>query len=89
MIKGFMRYKYYVEEGCICFEIEIYGLNLELDEDIFGEISCVFSSWENGYLVNGLDSCENYYMKWVYLVCVCSIDLLILLFEWDGKNVIV
>ena len=55
-IKGPMRHKYYAEEGCIRFEIEIHGLNPELDEDTFGEISRAFSSRENGYLVNGLDS---------------------------------
>lgn len=64
-------------------------LNPELDEDTFGEISRAFSSRENGYLVNGLDSRENYYMKRVYLACVRSIDLLTSLPEWDGKNVIV
>ena len=84
-----MRHKYYAEEGCIRFEIEIHGLNPELDEDTFGEISRAFSSRENGYLVNGLDSRENYYMKRVYLACVRSIDLLTSLPEWDGKNVIV
>lgn len=88
-IKGPMRHKYYAEEGCIRFEIEIHGLNPELDEDTFGEISRAFSSRENGYLVNGLDSRENYYMKRVYLACVRSIDLLTSLPEWDGKNVIV
>lgn len=88
-IKGPMRHKYYAEEGCIRFEIEIHGLNPELDEGTFGEISRAFSSRENGYLVNGLDSRENYYMKRVYLACVRSIDLLTSLPEWDGKNVIV
>lgn len=88
-IKGPLRHKYYAEEGCIRFEIEIHGLHPELDEDTFGEISRAFSSRENGYLVNGLDSRENYYMKRVYLACVRSIDLLTSLPEWDGKNVIV
>lgn len=88
-IKGPMRHKYYAEEGCIRFEIEIHGLHPELDDETFSEISRAFSSRENGYLVNGLDSRENYYMKRVYLACVRSIDLLTSLPEWDGKNVIV
>lgn len=88
-IKEPLRHKYYAEEGCIRFEIEIHGLHPELDNDTFGEISRAFSSRENGYLVNGLDSRENYYMKRVYLACVRSIDLLTSLPEWDGKNVIV
>jgi cephalosporin-C deacetylase-like acetyl esterase len=88
-IKGPMRHKYYAEEGCIRFEIEIHGLHPELDDETFSEISRAFSSRENGYLVNGLDSRENYYMKRVYLACVRSIDLLTSLPDWDGKNVIV
>jgi cephalosporin-C deacetylase-like acetyl esterase len=88
-IKGPMRHKYYAEEGCVRFEIEIHGLHPELDDETFSEISRAFSSRENGYLVNGLDSRENYYMKRVYLACVRSIDLLTSLPEWDGKNVIV
>lgn len=88
-IKDPMRHKYYAEEGCIRFEIEIHGLHPELDNDTFSEISRAFSGRENGYLVNGLDSRENYYMKRVYLACVRCIDLLVSLPEWDGKNVIV
>ena len=88
-IKNPMRHKYYAEEGCIRFEIEIHGLHPEQSEDTFKEISRAFGSRENGYLVNGLDSRENYYMKRVYLACVRSIDLLTSLAEWDGKNVIV
>lgn len=88
-IKEPMRHQYYAEEGCIRLEIEIHGLNPELDKQTFDEISRAFSSRENGYLVNGLDSRENYYMKRVYLACVRSIDLLTSLPQWDGKNVIV
>ncbi len=88
-IKDPMRHKYYAEEGCIRFEIEIHGLHPELDEQTFGEISKAFSSADNGYLVNGLDNRDNYYMKRVYLACVRSIDLLTSLPEWDVKNVIV
>jgi len=88
-IKGPMRHKYYAEEGCGRVEIEIHGLHPELDDETFSEISRAFSSRENGYLVNGLDSRENYYMKRIYLACVRSIDLLTSLPEWDGKNVIV
>lgn len=88
-IKEPLRHKYYAEEGCIRFEIEIHGLNPELDNETFAEVSNAFNSRENGYLVNGLDNRDNYYMKRVYLACVRSIDLLTSLPEWDGKNVIV
>ncbi len=87
-IKDPMRRKYYAEEGFIRFEIEIHGLNPEIDEDTFKEISNAFNGRDNGYLANGLDSRDNYYMKRVYLACVRCIDLLTSLPEWDGKNVI-
>ena len=84
-----LRHKYYAEQGCIRFEIEIHGLNPTLTEEAFKEISNAFNGRENGYLNNGLDNRDNYYMKRVYLGCVRSIDLLTSLPEWDGKNVIV
>ena len=88
-IKEPLRHKYYTEQGCIRFEIEIHGLNPEMSEEEFKEISAAFNGRENGYLSNGLDSRDNYYMKRVYLACVRSIDLLTSLPEWDGKNVVV
>lgn len=88
-IKEPMRRKYYAEEGCIRFEIEIHGLNPEMDADTFKEISNAFSSRENGYLSNSLETREYYYMKRVYLACVRAIDFLTSLPEWDGKNVAV
>ena len=54
-IKGPMRHKYYAEEGCIRFEIEIHGLNPELDEDTFGEISRAFSVQKRNTHGDGAD----------------------------------
>lgn len=88
-IKEPLRHKYYAEEGCIRFEIEIHGLNPKMTPEEFKEISNAFNGTENGYLTNGLDNRNNYYMKRVYLACVRSIDLLTSLPEWDGKNVII
>ncbi len=88
-IKAPLRHKYYAEEGCIRFEMEIHGLNPTLSEEEFKEISNAFNGRENGYLLNGLDNPDNYYMKRVYLACVRAIDLLTSLPEWDGKNVAV
>ena len=88
-IKEPLRHKYYAEEGCIRFEIEIHGLNPTMTAEEFKEISDAFNGRENGYLNNGLDNRDNYYMKRVYLACVRSIDLLTSLPEWDGRNVIV
>lgn len=86
MTKGFTRYKHHVEEGRTCPETETYGPNLESDEDIPGETSCVPSSWENGHPANGPDSCENHHTKWAHSVRACSTDPSILPFERDGKN---
>ncbi|WP_287678997.1 acetylxylan esterase [Bacteroides sp.] len=88
-IKEPLRHKYYAEEGFIRLEFEIHGLNPTMSEEQFKEISNTFNGKENGYLTNGLDNKDNYYMKRVYLSCLRCIDLLTSLPEWDGKNVIV
>ena len=88
-IKEPLRHKYYAEAGMIRFEIEIHGLNPTLPDETFKEISNAFSGRENGYLMNGLDNRDHYYMKRVYLACVRAIDLLTSLPEWDGRNVVV
>lgn len=88
-IKEPLRHKYYAEEGFIRLEFEIHGLNPTMSEEQFKEISNAFNGKENGYLTNGLDNKDNYYMKRVYLSCLRCIDMLTSLPEWDGKNVIV
>jgi cephalosporin-C deacetylase-like acetyl esterase len=88
-IKEPLRHKYYAENGFIRFEIEIHGLNPTLSAEQFKEISNALNSGDNGYLQNGLDNRDNYYMKRVYLACVRSIDFLTSLPEWDGKNIAV
>jgi cephalosporin-C deacetylase-like acetyl esterase len=88
-IKEPLHHKYYAEQGCIRLEMEIHGLNPEMSNEAFKEISNAFNARENGYLSNGLDNRDNYYMKHVYLACVRAIDLLTSLPEWDGRNVIV
>lgn len=79
---------FYAEEGMIRFETEIHGIRPDLDVKTYKEIANSFSSPENGYLVNGIDDRDRYYMKKVYLSCVRAIDYLISLPEWDGKNII-
>ena len=87
-IKDPLRHKYYAEAGCIRFEFEIHGLHPDLPEERFRELSAAFNGRENGYLTNGLDNRDNYYMKRVYLACVRAVDLLASLPEWDGRNMI-
>ena len=88
-IKEPLRHKYYAEHGCIRFEIEIHGLNPKMPTEDFKDISNAFNGKENGYLNNGLDNRDNYYMKRVYMACIRSIYLLVSLPEWDGRNVVV
>ncbi|MBR1932956.1 MAG: acetylxylan esterase [Prevotella sp.] len=87
-IKEPMRNHYYAKNGFIRMEMEIHGLNPEMTEEQFREISATFSG-ENGYLGNGLDNRDNYYMKHVYLACVRALDYLCSLPEWDGQNLFV
>jgi cephalosporin-C deacetylase-like acetyl esterase len=87
-IKEHMRNLYYAKNGFIRLEMEIHGLNPEMTEEQFREITTAFD-YENGYLTNGLDNKDNYYMKHVYVACVRAIDYLCSLPDWDGKNVFV
>ena len=87
-IKEPMRNLYYAQNGFIRLEMEIHGLNPEMTDEQFKEITTAFD-YENGYLTNGLDDRDNYYMKHVYVACVRAIDYLCSLPDWDGKNVFV
>ena len=87
-IKEPMRNLYYAKNGFIRLEMEIHGLNPEMTAEQFKEISNAFDR-ENGYLCNGLDDKDNYYMKHVYVACVRALDYLCSLPQWDGKNVFV
>ena len=39
-----LRHKYYAEQGCIRFEIEIHGLHPEMSDEAFKEISNAFNA---------------------------------------------
>lgn len=88
-IKEPLRHKYYAENGFIRLEIEIHGLDPRLPKETFDDISRTFNSDPTGYLENGIDNRDRYYMKHVYLALVRCIDLLTSLPEWDGRNVAV
>lgn len=88
-IKDPMRNKYYAENGFVRFEVEIHGLDPRISSETFGEISRAFNDRNGGYLTNGLENKDIYYMKHVYVGLVRCIDFLTSLPEWDGKNVAV
>ena len=87
-IKEPMRNLYYAKNGFIRLEMDIHGLNPEMTAEQFKEISSAFDH-ENGYLCNGLDDKDNYYMKHVYVACIRALDYLCSLPEWDCQNVFV
>lgn len=88
-IKDPMSNKYYAENGFVRFEVEIHGLDPRISSETFGEISRAFNDRNGGYLANGLENKDIYYMKHVYVGLVRCIDFLTSLPEWDGKNVAV
>lgn len=88
-IKEPLRHKYYAENGFIRLEIDIHGLDPRMSPEAFKEISNAFNGRDGGYLADGIDSRDRYYMKHVYTGLVRCIDLLTSLPEWDGRNVAV
>lgn len=88
-IKEPLRHRYYGENGFIRLEMEIHGLDPRLPAETFRDISSAFNGRENGYLENGLDNRDRYYMRRVYLALVRALDLLASLPEWDGVNLAV
>lgn len=88
-IKEPLRHKYYTENGFIRMEMEIHGLDPRLPKETFDDITKAFNGRENGYLYNGLQDPDRYYMKRVYLSLIRCLDLLTALPEWDGRNLIV
>lgn len=88
-IKEPLRHKYYAENGCIRMEMEIHGMDPRLPQETFDDITKAFNGRDNGYLFNGLEDPNRYYMKRVYLALIRCLDLLTSLPEWDGRNVIV
>ena len=87
-IKDPLAHRYYAENGCIRFEMEIHGLHPDMPAEYFADVNRAFGGRENGYLHNGLDHRDNYYMKRVYLSLLRASDFLSGLPEWDGRNLI-
>lgn len=84
-----VKFSFYSEADIIRFNMEIHGINPSLSAETYQDISRAFGNHHpNGYLANGIQSRDTYYMKKVYLACVRAVDYLCALPEWDGKNVI-
>lgn len=84
-----LKTMFYVEADCIRFDMEIHGINPSLDAENYKDISRAFGDHHpNGYLANGINDRDTYYMKKVYLGCVRAVDYVSTLPQWDGKNII-
>ena len=83
-------HRYYTERKFIRFVIEIHGLDPRSDVQVFRDAGRRLESGNGaGYLGNGIESREDYYMKNVYLAMVRMTDYLTTLPQWDGRNVVV
>lgn len=86
-----LKTQFYASEGDIIrLELEIHGINPSLSADDYKDISRSFGDHNaNGYLANGLQSRDTYYMKKVYAMLTRAVDYLTTLPEWDGRNILV
>ena len=87
-IKDLTAHDAYASQGMIRFMVEIHGLNPQMPEEYYEDVRGAFDGREKGYLYQGLDHRDHYYMKHVYLGLVRCLDFLTSLPEWDGKTVI-
>jgi cephalosporin-C deacetylase len=71
------------EQGIITLEIGIHGIPVNLDPEIYGDLSAggLFNYW-----TAGLENRDRYYYKRVYLGCVRANDFLVSLPQYDGVN---
>lgn len=81
--------QFYATDGkFIRLELEIHGINPALSADDYKDISRAFGDHiGNGYLANGIQSRETYYLKKVYANLVRVIDYVETLPEWDGEHI--
>ncbi|MCR4860936.1 MAG: acetylxylan esterase [Bacteroidales bacterium] len=83
-------HRYYTERKFIRFVMEIHGLDPRSDTQVFRDAGRRLESGNGaGYLGNGIESRDTYYMKNVYLAMVRITDYLTTLPQWDGRNVVV
>ncbi len=88
-IKEPLRHRYYADNGFIRFEVEIHGLDPRLSASTFADLSTAFNSNPTGYMEDGIDNRERFYMRHVYAGIVRCLDFLTSLPEWDGRNLAV
>lgn len=85
------KMQFYASDGhCIRFEMEIHGIDPSLSADTYADITHAFGDhFAAGYLSNGIDNRDTYYMQKVYAALVRVVDYLVTRPEWDGRNLMV
>jgi cephalosporin-C deacetylase len=71
------------ERGIITLEIGIHGVPVNLDPEVYGDLS---AGALNGYQYANMDNRDRYYYKRVYLGCIRGNDFLVSLPQYDGSN---
>lgn len=71
------------EQGIITLEIGIHGIPVNLDPEVYGDLSAGALA---GYQWFNLENRDRYYYKRVYLGCVRANDFLVNLPQFDGAN---
>jgi cephalosporin-C deacetylase len=84
-VKPAAPYTAFAEQGFISFSIEIHGYSPMLSDKVYDSLKKVLAN----YNTQNQEDRDAYYYKKVYLGCVRSIDYLVSLPEYDGKNVVV
>jgi cephalosporin-C deacetylase len=74
------------EKGIITLEIGIHGIPVNLEPDVYTNLS---SGALTGYQALNLDDRDRYYYKRVYLGCIRANDFLVSLPQFDGTNLAV
>lgn len=86
-----VKHQFYATEGdLIRLDLEIHGINPSISAEDYKDISRAFGDHTgNGYLANGIQSRDTYYMKKVYACLVRAVDYVTTLDQWDRKNILV
>lgn len=85
-IRPYFGNTWMAEKGFITFQIGIHGIPVNLDQEVYNDLS---RGALNNYMYINLDDKDNYYYKRVYLGCVRAVDFIYSLDCFDGENIAV
>lgn len=83
-----LKKQIYAQNGIIRFAFEIHGLGPGISGEDYADITRAFDGAVKGYLFQGVQNRDSYYLNHVYIGLKKVVDFLTSLPEWDGKNVI-